>query len=108
MWCQEHGRREKSDPQCSCAMPRTAASKVATWLRTITAKCAGATRRPSGDVRLLRQSADDRCGQLLGEAPVAFVVHVEVVSAYTTTLLKHLPTPGLDIEMALRRVRDAC
>ena len=29
-------------------------------------------------------------------------------SPYTAALLKHLPTPGLDIEMALRRVRDAC
>jgi uncharacterized caspase-like protein len=27
-------------------------------------------------------------------------------SPYTTALLKHLPTPGLDIELALRRVRD--
>ena len=27
-------------------------------------------------------------------------------SPYTTALLKHLATPGLDIEMALRRVRD--
>lgn len=27
-------------------------------------------------------------------------------SPYTTALIKHLPTPGLDIELALRRVRD--
>src|SRR5215470_271140 len=27
-------------------------------------------------------------------------------SPYTTALLKHLPTPGLDVELALRRVRD--
>jgi Caspase domain len=27
-------------------------------------------------------------------------------SPYTTALLRHLPTPGLDIELALRRVRD--
>jgi uncharacterized caspase-like protein len=27
-------------------------------------------------------------------------------SPYTTALLKHLPTPGLDIELSLRRVRD--
>src|SRR5262245_42309999 len=27
-------------------------------------------------------------------------------SPYTTALTKHLPTPGLDIELALRRVRD--
>ncbi len=27
-------------------------------------------------------------------------------SPYTIALLKHLPTPGLDIELALRRVRD--
>ena len=27
-------------------------------------------------------------------------------SPYTTVLIKHLPTPGLDIELALRRVRD--
>jgi hypothetical protein len=27
-------------------------------------------------------------------------------SPYTTALLNHLPTPGLDIELALRRVRD--
>jgi formylglycine-generating enzyme required for sulfatase activity len=30
----------------------------------------------------------------------------EANSPYTTALLKHLPTPGLDIELALRRVRD--
>jgi formylglycine-generating enzyme required for sulfatase activity len=28
-------------------------------------------------------------------------------SPYTTALLKHLSTPGLDVELALRRVRDA-
>jgi WD40 repeat protein len=27
-------------------------------------------------------------------------------SPYTTALIKHLPTPGLDVELALRRVRD--
>lgn len=27
-------------------------------------------------------------------------------SPYTTALLRHLPTPGLDVELALRRVRD--
>jgi formylglycine-generating enzyme required for sulfatase activity len=27
-------------------------------------------------------------------------------SPYTTALLKHLPTPGLDVELALRRVQD--
>src|SRR5262245_8994748 len=27
-------------------------------------------------------------------------------SPYTLALLKHLPTPGLDVELALRRVRD--
>jgi len=27
-------------------------------------------------------------------------------SPYTTALVKHLPTPGLDVELALRRVRD--
>jgi uncharacterized caspase-like protein len=27
-------------------------------------------------------------------------------SPFTTALIKHLPTPGLDIELALRRVRD--
>src|SRR5262245_48459050 len=27
-------------------------------------------------------------------------------SPYTTALLKHLPTPGLDVELALRRARD--
>ena len=27
-------------------------------------------------------------------------------SPYTTALIRHLPTPGLDIELALRRVRD--
>jgi uncharacterized caspase-like protein len=27
-------------------------------------------------------------------------------SPYTTALLKHLSTPGLDVELALRRVRD--
>jgi len=30
----------------------------------------------------------------------------EANSPYTAALLKHLPTPGLDVELALRRVRD--
>src|SRR5262249_6038269 len=31
---------------------------------------------------------------------------VNTHSPFTTALLKHLPTPGLDVELALRRVRD--